>query len=125
MKIPQLQKILEVKSCHNKPGEDNYSWIHQKNILDVLKDSSKLMPEVREYLEKENEHFEYKMSDTKETQKKIFNEIKGRIKLEDESLPFKDEKYEYLTNNPKIDLFNMMYILVPCYNFELFINIVH
>ncbi len=101
MKIPQLQKKLELKSCHNKTWEDNYSWIHQKNILDVLKDSSKLMPEVREYLEKENEHFEHKMSDTKETQKKIFNEIKGRIKLEDESLSFKDKKYEYWTKTTK------------------------
>jgi len=97
MKIPQLQKKPELKSCHNKTWEDNYSWIHQKNILDVLKDSSKLLPEVREYLEKENEHFEHEMKDTKEIQKKIFNEIKGRIKLDDESLPFKDKEYEYWT----------------------------
>ena len=97
MKIPQLQKKPELKSCHNKTWEDNYSWIHQKNILDVLKDSSKLLPEVREYLEKENEHFENEMKDTKEIQKKIFNEIKGRIKLDDESLPFKDKEYEYWT----------------------------
>ena len=97
MKIPQLQKKPELKSCHNKTWEDNYSWIHQKNILDVLKDSSNLLPEVREYLEKENEHFEHKMKDTKEIQKKIFFEIKGRIKLDDESLPFKDKEYEYWT----------------------------
>jgi len=97
MKIPQLQKKPELKSCHNTTWEDNYSWIHQPNILDVLKDSSKLLPEVREYLEKENEHFEHKMIDTKETRKKIFNEIKGRIKLDDESLPFKDKEYEYWT----------------------------
>ncbi len=97
MKIPQLQKKLEVKSCHNKTWEDNYSWIHQKNILDVLKDNSKLLPEVREYLEKENEYFEYNMKDAKKIQKIIFHEIKGRIKLEDESLPFKDKKFEYWT----------------------------
>ena len=41
MKIPQLRKKLEVKSCHDVSWEDNYSWIHQKNILEVLKDSSK------------------------------------------------------------------------------------
>ncbi len=97
MKIPQLKKKLEVKSCHNKTWEDNYSWIHQSNILDVLKDSSKLLPEVREYLEKENEYFEYNMEDTQETQKIVFDEIKGRIKLDDESLPFKDKNYEYWT----------------------------
>ena len=58
MKIPQLPKKPEVKSCHDISWEDNYSWIHQENILEVLKDSSKLMPEVRKYLEEENEYFE-------------------------------------------------------------------
>ena len=97
MKIPQLQKKPEVKSCHNKTWQDDYSWIHQPNILEVLKDSSKLLKEVREYLEEENTYFEHSMNDTKEVQKKIFDEIKGRIKLDDESLPFKDIKYEYWT----------------------------
>ena len=36
MKIPQLQKKLEVKSCHDTTWEDNYSWIHQNDILEVL-----------------------------------------------------------------------------------------
>ncbi len=97
MKIPQLKKKLEVKSCHDTTWEDNYSWIHQKNILEVLKDSSKLLPEVKKYLEEENEYFEHHMKDTKNHQKKIFEEIKGRIKLDDESLPFKDINYEYWT----------------------------
>ncbi len=97
MKIPQLEKKPEIKSCHNTTWEDNYSWIHQSNILDVLKDSSKLLPEVRKYLEKENDYFEYQMNDTKEIRKKIFNEIKSRIKLDDESLPFKDKNFEYWT----------------------------
>ena len=97
MKIPQLRKKLEVKSCHDVSWEDNYSWIHQNNILEVLKDSSKLLPEVRKYLEEENAYFEYQMKNTKDSQKKIFDEIKGRIKLEDQSLPFKDVRYEYWT----------------------------
>ena len=97
MKIPQLQKKLEVKSCHDTTWEDNYSWIHQGNILEVLKDSSKLLPEVRKYLEDENDYFEYQMKDTKNCQKKLFDEIKARIKLDDESLPFKDTNYEYWT----------------------------
>jgi len=97
MKIPRLEKKPEIKSCHNTEWEDNYSWIHQKNILEVLKDSSKLMPEVRKYLEEENGYTEFHLSDTKSVQKKLFNEIKGRIKLDDESLPYKDYNYEYWT----------------------------
>ena len=97
MKIPQLKKKPELKSCHNTNWEDNYSWIHQNNILEVLKDNSKLEPEVRKYLEEENAYTEYHLKDTKEVQKKLFNEIKGRIKLDDESLPYKDNDYEYWT----------------------------
>ena len=50
MKIPQLKKKSEIKTCHNISWEDNYSWIHQDDILEVLKDSKKLNPEVRKYL---------------------------------------------------------------------------
>ena len=97
MKIPQLKKKPELKSCHNVTWEDNYSWVHQENILEVLKDSSKLLPDVRKYLEEENSYTEHNLKDTKKCQKELFNEIKGRIKLDDESLPFKDKQYEYWT----------------------------
>ena len=97
MKIPQLRKKLEVKSCHNTTWEDNYSWVHQKNILEVLKDGSKLLPEVRDYLNEENKYTDFQLKDTSEIQKTLFKEIKGRIKLEDESLKYKDKAYEYWT----------------------------
>ena len=71
MKVPQLKKKLEIKSCHNIEWEDNYSWIHQKNILEVLKDKSKLDSEVKKYLEDENAYTDYHLKDTKDIQKKI------------------------------------------------------
>ncbi|MDB4226952.1 S9 family peptidase [Candidatus Pelagibacter sp.] len=95
MKIPQLKKKPEIKTCHNVSWEDDYSWIHQDDILKVLKDSKKLNPEVRKYLEEENSYTDFHLSNTKNIQKKLFDEIKGRIKLDDESLPFKDFDYEY------------------------------
>ena len=97
MKVPQLKKKTELKSCHNTNWEDDYSWVHQPNILEVLKDSSKLDPEVRKYLEEENNYTEHHLKDTKGIQKTLFDEIKGRIKLDDESIPFKDRNYEYWT----------------------------
>ena len=95
MKIPQLKKKPEIKSCHNTTWEDNYSWIHQENILEVLKDNTKLLPDVRKYLEEENNFTEHNLQDTKKFQKILFDEIKGRIKLDDESLKYKDKEYEY------------------------------
>tara|TARA_B100000900_G_scaffold230160_1_gene195443 strand:+ start:259 stop:2334 length:2076 start_codon:yes stop_codon:yes gene_type:complete len=97
MKVPHLRKKSEIKSCHNTTWEDNYSWIHQKDILEVLKDKEKLNPEVRKYLTEENNYTEHHLKDTKNLQKELFEEIKGRIKLDDESLPYKDHTYEYWT----------------------------
>jgi oligopeptidase B len=97
MKIPQLKKKTEIKTYHNISWEDDYSWIHQSDILEVLKDNKKLDPEVRKYLDEENSYTDFHLSGTKNIQKELFNEIKGRIKLDDESLPFKDFDYEYWT----------------------------
>jgi len=102
MKVPQLKKKPELKSCHNTTWEDNYSWIHQDNILEVLKDSSKLLPDVRKYLEEENNFTEQNLENTKKHQKILFNEIKGRIKLDDESLKFVDNNYEYWTKTTAV-----------------------
>ncbi len=102
MKIPQLTKKLEIKSCHNIQWEDNYSWIHQKNILEVLKDKTKLDPAVKKYLDEENTYADYHLKDTKKLQKKLFDEIKGRIKLDDESIPYKDHTYEYWTKTTSV-----------------------
>ena len=101
MKIPYLKKKPELKSCHDVTWEDNYSWIHQKNILEVLRDKDKLLPEVKDYLEEENKYTDYHLENTKPLQKKLFEEIKGRIKLDDESLPYKDHTYEYWTKTTK------------------------
>ena len=72
MKIPQLRKKLEIKNYHGYELKDEYSWIHQDNILEILQDSSKLNPEVRKYLEEENAYAEYHLKDTKNVQKPTF-----------------------------------------------------
>ena len=103
IKSPKLKRKLEVKKYHGYEIKDEFSWVHQKNILDVLKDSSKLNPEVRKYLEEENAYTKYKMKDAEKFQKKLFKEIKGRIKLDDESLPFfyKKDGWKYWTKTTK------------------------
>jgi len=101
MNIPKLRQQKTIKKCHGISWEDNYAWIHQENILEVLKDSTKLNSEVRKYLEKNNDYTEHHLKDTKEMQKKLFEEIKGRIKLDDESLPFTDKRYIYWTKTTK------------------------
>ena len=52
MNIPKLRQQITIKKCHGISWEDNYAWIHQNDILEVLKDPNKLNPEVRKYLKK-------------------------------------------------------------------------
>ena len=92
MNIPKLRQQKTIKKYHGISWQDNYAWIHQKNILKVLKDPTTLNPEVRKYLEENNNYTEYHLKDTKKFQKKLFDEIKGRIKLDDESLPYTEKK---------------------------------
>ena len=70
---PKLKQKLEVKKYHGIEIKDEYSWIHQKNILEVLRDSSKLLPDVRKYLEDENKYTEHNLKETNEFQKKLFD----------------------------------------------------
>ena len=79
MKLPYLKKKPEIKSCHNVDWEDNYSWIHQKNILQVLKDKKKLDPEVKKYLDEENTYAEYHLKDTKNVQKNCLMKLKEEL----------------------------------------------
>ena len=101
MNIPKLRKQPTIKSCHGISWEDDFSWVHQENILEVLKDGSKLLPDVKKYLDEENAYTQKQLEDTKPLQKKLFEEIKSRIKLDDESLPYKDRNYEYWTKVTK------------------------
>ena len=98
MNIPKLRKERTVKTYHNYELVDDYAYVDQPhNIIEVLRDPKKLLPEVRKYLEENNKLTEDYFSDTKDLQKKLFTEIKSKIKLEDESLKFRDDRYFYWT----------------------------
>ena len=74
---------------------------YQSNCLEILRDKTKLNPEVRKYLRKKMLS-QKKIWVTQKTYKKLlFKEIEGRIKLEDESLKFKDQRYEYWSKTTK------------------------
>ena len=72
MNIPKLKKIKSEKKYHDILLKDEYSWVDQPNILEVLKDSSKLLPDVRDYIEKNNVLTETYFKDVKNLQKKTF-----------------------------------------------------
>ncbi len=98
MNIPKLRKEKTIKTYHGYELIDDYAYVDQpNNIIEVLQNPGKLLPEVRRYLEENNTLTENYFSDTKDLQKKLFSEIKSKIKLDDESLKFKDDRYFYWT----------------------------
>ena len=95
MSIPKLKKIKSEKKYHDISLIDEYAWVDQPNILDVLKDANKLDPEVKKYIEDNNKTTDKYFEDVKDLQNNLFKEIKSKIKLNDTSLKFKDKKYYY------------------------------
>ena len=101
--ITKLKKIENVKTYHGDiVHKDEYAYVDQPhNILEVLKDPAKVMPEVRKYIDENNVRTKSYFKDVEDLQKKLFSEIKGKIKLDDTSLKFKDKKYYYWTKTEK------------------------
>ena len=97
MNIPKLRKDKTVKTYHGHDLTDNYAYVDQHDIMDVLKEPEKILPEVKNYIEQNNHLTEEYFKESKTIQKKLFNEIKAKIKLEDTSLKFKDDRYYYWT----------------------------
>ncbi len=88
MKItpPQAQTIPQTLTIHGDTRIDPYFWLNQRENPDVL-----------EYLQAENAYLESQLAHTKPLQEKIFQEITGRIKQEDQSVPYLENGYYYLT----------------------------
>ena len=66
MIIPKLKKIKSEKKYHDILLKDEYAWIDQPNILEVLKDANKLDPEVKDYINANNKITEEYFGDTKD-----------------------------------------------------------
>ena len=84
---PPIAKIIP--KTLEKFGEsriDNYYWLNDREN-----------PEVIDYLNKENEYYHKMTSHTKDFQKDLFEEMKSRIKEDDESVPYLYNGFYYIT----------------------------
>jgi oligopeptidase B len=84
MKEPVAKKIEKIFEEHGQQRIDNYYWLNQRED-----------PEVIAYLNAENDYTKEVLKDTEALQEKIFNEIVGRIKQTDMSVPYIVNGYEY------------------------------
>lgn len=83
---PVANKIPKELSIHGDTRIDNYYWLNERENPDVIA-----------YLTAENEYKDQMLAHTKEFQEKLFQEMKGRIKEEDQSVPYRDNGYYYIT----------------------------
>jgi len=93
--IPKINKILNTVKIHNEELIDNYSWIKQKDWKEVILNPNKLNAQIKKYLDEENLFKENQLKDIKDIEKKLFEELKSKIKNEDNSVPKKDGDYFY------------------------------
>ena len=93
--IPKINKILNTVKIHNEELIDNYSWIKQKDWKEVILNPNKLNAQVKKYLDEENLFKENQLKDIKDIEKKLFEELKSKIKNEDNSVPKRDGDYLY------------------------------
>ncbi|MFN3189568.1 MAG: S9 family peptidase [Aureliella sp.] len=76
-------KVLE---SHGIKRTDNYFWLRERESQEVI-----------DYLNAENAYTESQLASLKDMEADLFEEIKGRIKQDDNSVPYSDRGYTYVT----------------------------
>lgn len=94
---PIVEKRPETIELHGEARVDNYGWLRDDKWQEVLRDPSKLAPDIRSMLEAENAYYAKVTDDLEALRKTLFEEMRGRIKEDDASLPAKDGPYRYWT----------------------------
>ena len=80
---------------HGHVRVDPYAWLRDENWQQVMKDPATLTADIRAYLAAENAYADSILAPTRPLQKRLFQEMKGRIKEEDSSVPQPDGPYSY------------------------------
>ena len=84
---PPFAKIIPTKlEKFDDTRIDNYFWLNDREN-----------PEVIDYLNKENEYYQKMTASTHNFQKELFEEMKSRIKEDDQSVPYLYNGYYYIT----------------------------
>ena len=86
MQAPAAEKQPKELTIHCHTRVDNYFWLNDREDEKVIK-----------YLEGENAYTEEVLKDTEKFQEDLYQEMRGRIKEDDSSVPYKENGYFYYT----------------------------
>lgn len=83
---PAADKIAKNLEMHGDVRVDHYYWLNDRDNEEVI-----------DYLERENDYYERMTAHTNKFQEALFEEMKGRIKEDDNSVPYFYNGYYYIT----------------------------
>jgi len=93
---PPVAKIVPFR--HEQLGRtrtDDYAWMKDDNWREVLRDPSAIKADVKDHLQAENAYVKAMLASTEGLQTQMFEEMKGRIKPDDSSVPASDGPFAY------------------------------
>ncbi|MGB3342335.1 MAG: S9 family peptidase [Aequorivita sp.] len=92
MKItsPKAKKISKILEKHGDIRQDDYYWLNNPEDAEVI-----------DYLKAENAYYDKMTDHTKKFKEDLFEEMKARIKEDDQSVPYKLNGYYYITRYEK------------------------
>jgi oligopeptidase B len=99
--VPQQPQAKQINHVHDKHGHkrvDPYQWMVERDTAEVIS-----------YLEEENAYYDSCTAHTDLLKDALFEEIKGRIKEDDESVPTLINGYWYYTKMKKGDSYPYYY----------------
>ncbi|PWG04450.1 S9 family peptidase [Polaribacter aquimarinus] len=97
VKAPFAEKNPTELEKHGDVRIDNYFWMRLSDEQKLSEIKDEQTQKVVDYLEAENDYYDAITADTKTFQEDLFQEMKGRIKEDDSSVPYKSNGYFYIT----------------------------
>lgn len=101
IKVPVAEKQPTKLEKHEDVRIDDYFWMRLTDEQKNAKVKDEQTQKVYDYLNAENAYYDEMTKETKEFQETLFQEMKGRIKEDDESVPYKKNGYFYITRYEK------------------------
>lgn len=98
---PRAAVRAVTRIVHGESLTDDYAWLRDPNWREVMRDPARLKPEIRKYLEAENNYAKAAFAKTAKLQKLLKQEMRGRIKEDDSSVPARDGDYAYFARYRK------------------------
>ena len=92
---PVAEPRPKAMTHHGVTIVDDYAWLRASNWQEVMRDPTKLAPDIRAYLEAENAYTEAALADAAALRETLFVEMKARLKQDDSTVPGPDGPFEY------------------------------